>query len=74
MSIKPDQMTAYDDASKEIEKAARLLEAINVARLNHDDHERIRTLVNEVRCARHEFYRAAHDCFLRERGFIKEEG
>lgn len=69
--IKPEQMTAYDDASKLVEQAARILETINLARLNGADIAMIQTLISGARNVRATLYHEAHDAFLRARG-LKE--
>jgi hypothetical protein len=70
--IKPEQVTAYDDASKEVERAAKILEAINLACIYGADALAIAEAIVMVRKLRAHLYGEAHDCFLRERG-LKEQ-
>lgn len=67
--IKPEQLTAYDTASKEVEKAAQILEAINVARLDADDRQMLAEVISKARNLRARLFTEAHNAYCRERGF-----
>lgn len=72
MTIKSYQLTAYDEASKAVERAADILDEINVARLNADHREALADLISQARKLRHELFSAAYDRFLHNRGYRPE--
>lgn len=65
--IKAHQVKPYDDASKEIEKAADILDRINIAGLNSDDAAWLSQTIAELRGMRSMFYNEAHRRFCAER-------
>ena len=65
--IKAHQVKPYDDASKGIEKAASILEQINVAGLNSDDAVWLLQTITELRGMRSMFFNEAHRRFVAER-------
>jgi hypothetical protein len=67
MQIKPRQIPAYDAASREIEKAADIIEAISVAGLDTDARVKLYALLKSARELRHELFHAAHAAFVRAR-------
>ena len=68
MKILKHQLMHYDFAATEIDKAAKILEGVNLAKLNLPHTERIHKLIIEARVLRHEMFALAHAAFLRERG------
>jgi len=66
--IKAEQLTAYDGASKEVERAAQILEAINLVRLDADDRKRLVALIDQARSVRAALYHEAHNRYIHDRG------
>ncbi len=71
MTIEGKQILAYDTASREVDKAATLLESINVARFNSEDVKRLHDVLLQVKQLRAYLYKEANDAFLRARGFTE---
>lgn len=65
--IKANQLTAYDQAAKTIEEAAKLLDGINIARLDPDDRDNVVLLVSDAHKLRVELFHKAHERFVAER-------
>lgn len=66
--IRAEQLTAYDAASKEVERAAQILEAINVASLDGDDRTLLAELIKAARNLRAGLYHQAHQRYCHDRG------
>lgn len=67
MQIRPDQITAYDTASREVAKAADILETINVAKLDSDARVAVYALLKQARELRAQLFHAGHAAFVRAR-------
>lgn len=68
MTLTPKQVAAYDDASRAVDKAAIILEAIDVSRLNAEEREHLAEVIADARKLKATLYGQAYDQFLRERG------
>jgi hypothetical protein len=72
--IKPSQLTTYDRAASDLDKALTVFASLNVARLDAEDLAELNDVHTRLVQLRSRLFSKAYECFLNERGIAESDG